>query len=179
MRGLPPDGEVKSKFADVGGRCNRTRLSLLRSRVRDGVAFYQENGKVYQRSISVQPFLEVVQVVEQHHPRTYNNERRIWPRTLLKDGTTPEFKPGDEKQLAQQSDDLLRLPLLLDHELPGCIYDAGEREIGHACTTKDWRRATTLRTISTSCAVAFMLGVDGTVTGNRRIGRRVPRVRWW
>ncbi len=168
-------GTVKSKAnlrtsaaaAPAGG----TDLSLLRT-ASGQRRFYQENGKIYQRS-SIDPgrSWEVVQVVDSITPGNphYSEASRL-AKTLLKDGTTWGSTPGDEKQLAHGNDRMTcyachsswttscfgcHLPMRANAK-SAMLHNEGTETRNYTSYNFDVLRDD-----------VYMLGVDGTVTGNR------------
>ena len=96
---------------------------------------------------------------------------RGWPRRCSKDGTTwgDARRPGHRAGARQQQDDLLRLPHVVDPSCFGCHLPLKANQQDAACCTT---RATTSRNwtsynFQTLRDDVFMLGRDGTVTGNR------------
>jgi len=168
-------GTVKSKAnlrtsaaaAPVGG----TDLSLLRT-TSGQRRFYQENGKIYQRSnLDPSRAWEVVQVIDSITPGNphYSEASRL-AKTLLKDGTTWGSLTGDEKQLAHGNDRMTcyachsswttscfgcHLPMRANAKSP-MLHNEG----------LDTRNYTSYN-FEVLRDDIYMLGVDGTVTGNR------------
>jgi hypothetical protein len=171
-------GTVKSKAnlrtsaaaAPVGG----TDLSLLRT-ASGQRRFYQQDGKIYQRS-SLDPAKswEVVQVVDSITPGNphYSEASRL-AKTLLKDGTTWGSAPGnreDDKQLAHSNDRMTcyachsswttscfgcHLPMRSNAKSP-MLHNEGTETRNYTSYNFEVLRDD-----------IYMLGVDGTVTGNR------------
>ncbi len=168
-------GTVKSKAnlrtsaaaAPAGG----TDLSLLRT-ASGQRRFYQENGKIYQRS-NIDPgrSWEVVQVVDSITPGNphYSEASRL-AKTLLKDGTTWGSTPGDEKQLAHGND---RMTCYACHSswttscfgchLPMRANAKSAMPHNEGTETRNY----TSYNFDVLRDDVYMLGVDGTVTGNR------------
>ena len=131
--------------------------------------FYQENGKIYQRS-NIDPgrSWEVVQVVDTITPGNphYSEASRL-AKTMLKDGTTWGSNPGDEKQLAHGNDRMTcyachsswttscfgcHLPMRANAKSP-MLHNEGQ-------TTRNY----TAYNFEVLRDDIYMLGVDGTVT---------------
>jgi len=172
-------GTVKSKAnlhtsaaaAPAGG----TDLSLLRT-ASGQRRFYQENGKIYQRSnIDSGRSWEVVQVVDSITPGNphYSEASRL-AKTLLKDGSTwgsvPINENGDEKQLAHSNE---RMTCYACHSswttsCFGChlpMRANAKSAVLHNEGTET--RNYTSYNFEVLRDDIYMLGVDGTVTGNR------------
>lgn len=168
-------GTVKSKAnlrtsaaaAPAGG----TNLALQRT-ASGQRRFYQENGKIYQRS-NLEPgkSWEVVQVVDTITPGNphYSEASRL-AKTLLKDGSTWGSAPGDDKQLAHGNDRMTcyachsswttscfgcHLPMRANAKAP-MLHNEGTDTRNYTSYNFEVLRDD-----------VYMLGVDGTVTGNR------------
>jgi len=134
--------------------------------------FYQENGKIYQRS-NMEPgkSWEVVQVVDTITPGNphYSEASRL-AKTLLKNGSTWGSASGDDKQLAHGNDRMTcyachsswttscfgcHLPMRANAKAP-MLHNEG----------LDTRNYTSYN-FEVLRDDVYMLGVDGTVTGNR------------
>ncbi|MBZ5674774.1 MAG: hypothetical protein LAP61_11050 [Acidobacteriia bacterium] len=168
-------GTVKSKAnlrtsaaaAPTGG----TDLSLLRT-ASGQRRFYQQDGKIYQRSnLDPAKSWEVVQVVDSITPGNphYSEASRL-AKTLLKDGNTWGSAPGDEKQLAHGND---RMTCYACHSswttsCFGCHLPMRANAKSAALHNEGTQtRNYTSYNFEVLRDDIYMLGVDGTVTGNR------------
>ena len=168
-------GTVKSKAnlrtsaaaAPPGG----TDLSVLRT-ASGQRRFYQENGKIFQRSnLDPKRSWEVVQVVDSITPGNphYSEASRL-AKTVLKDGTTWGSAPGDEAQLAHANSRMTcyschsswttscfgcHLPMKANAKKP-MLHNEGTETRNYTSYNFEVLRDD-----------IYMLGIDGTVTGRR------------
>ena len=153
--------------APAGG----TDLSLLRT-ASGQRRFYRENGKVYQRSnLDKDRVWEVVQVVDSITPgNSHYSEASRLAKTMLKDGTTWGSAPANENQLAHSNEKMTcyachsswttscfgcHLPMRANAKAP-MLHNEG----------LDTRNYTSYNFEILRDDI-YMLGIDGTVTGNR------------
>jgi hypothetical protein len=134
--------------------------------------FYQENGKIYQRSnLDPKVSWEVVQVVDTITPgNSHYSEASRLAKTLLKDGTTWGSTPGDEKALAHSN---ARMTCYACHSswTTSCFGCHLPMRANAKSATLHNEGTQTRNYTSYNFDVLrddiYMLGVDGTVTGNR------------
>jgi hypothetical protein len=173
LRGLPRRHLAQSDAEELGrgGARGGTDMALLRTPWGQR-RFYWQDGKLYQRSMVDKdraPW-EVVQVVDTITPgNPHYNEKSRLAKTMLKDGDDVGRVPGRIHAGAfQRAHDVLRVPLLLDHQLlrlPSA--DGANRKLpmlhNEGLTTRNY----TAYNFEVLRDDIYMLGVDGTVTKHR------------
>jgi len=164
-------GKANLRTSAAAAPAGGTDLSLQRT-ASGQRRFYQENGKIYQRS-NMEPgkSWEVVQVVDSITPGNphYSEASRL-AKTLLKDGSTWGSASDDDKQFAHGNDRMTcyachsswttscfgcHLPMRANGKAP-MLHNEG----------LDTRNYTSYN-FEVLRDDVYMLGVDGTVTGNR------------
>jgi len=134
--------------------------------------FFSKDGKIFQRSaVEAGKIWEVVQVKDSITPgNSHYNEKARLAKTILRDGKTWGSVPGDEKQLAHANSNMTCFTCHTSWT-PSC-FGCHLRQIANEGTpmlhnegsrTRNW----TSYNFQTLRDDLFLLGRDGTVTGNR------------